>query len=380
MEERIRVLGRNAWWLIGITIVAAIVGFFGWTIRVVFPPLVLAGIIVFLANPIVTRLHRRGIPRVVGTAITYLGFLVGLTTLILLLSPLLANQFDQLSERLPEIQQDIEDQIDKYAARSSEQQEDWFIKIPSVDEIREQAGGDEQDLGEQVTTVRHAVVRVFHVGLIIFLGPVVAFYLLMDLPDVRQRCEELIPEGAKPRVLFLAHRLNQIVGGFFRGQLAVAFIVGCMVSAGLYAIRLPLWLVVGMIAGMFNIIPLIGPYIGAIPGIIVALATKDVKAAIGVAIVMVVAQQIDNHFITPFVMKRAVHLHPAAVVLSLLVFGTIGGFLGLLLAVPLTASCKVLGGHLWRRYVMGISIPGLDEPDGVGHDPPEEGGGLVITT
>jgi predicted PurR-regulated permease PerM len=193
----------------------------------------------------------------------------------------------------------------------------------------------------------------------------------MDLPNTRRRCEDLIPEGSKPRVLFLAHRLNQIVGGFFRGQLAVAFIVGCMVSAGLFAIRLPLWLVVGMIAGLFNIIPLIGPYIGAIPGIVVALATKDLKAAIGVAIVMVVAQQIDNHFITPFVMRRAVHLHPAAVVLALLTFGTLGGFFGLLLAVPLTATMKVLGGHLWRRYVMGVSVPGLDEPlPAAGPDPP----------
>jgi predicted PurR-regulated permease PerM len=195
----------------------------------------------------------------------------------------------------------------------------------------------------------------------------------MDLPDIRRRCEELIPEASKPRVLFLAHRLNQIVGGFFRGQLAVAFIVGCMVSAGLFAIRLPLWLVVGMIAGLFNIIPLIGPYIGAIPGVVVALATKDLKAAVGVVIVMVVAQQIDNHFITPFVMRRAVHLHPAAVVLALLGFGTLGGFFGLLLAVPLTATLKVIGGHLWRRYVMGVSVPGLDEPlPGAEPDPPPD--------
>ena len=312
-----------------------------------------------------------------GAAVTYLAFFISVALLGLLLSPLLANQFDQLSERLPEIRKDVEDQIDKYAERSSEEQEDWFIKIPSVKEIEDQTSGNDQDLGDQVTTVRHAVVRIFHIGLILILGPIVAFYLLMDLPDVRRRCEELIPEASKPRVLFLAHRLNQIVGGFFRGQLLVAFIVGCMVSAGLFAIRLPLWLVVGMIAGLFNIIPLIGPYIGAIPGIIVALATKDVKAAIGVAIVMVVAQQIDNHFITPFVMKRAVHLHPSAVVLALLVFGTLGGFFGLLLAVPLTATMKVVGGHLWRRYVLGISVPGLDEPDPSGNDPPDEG--VMIT-
>jgi predicted PurR-regulated permease PerM len=77
-------------------------------------------------------------------------------------------------------------------------------------------------------------------------------------------------------------------------------------------------------------------------------------------------------------MKRAVHLHPAAVVLALLVFGTLGGFFGLLLAVPLTATLKVLGGHLWRRYVMGISVPGLDEPDPSGNDPPEEG--VMVTS
>jgi predicted PurR-regulated permease PerM len=117
-----------------------------------------------------------------------------------------------------------------------------------------------------------------------------------------------------------------------------------------------------MIAGLFNIIPLIGPYIGAVPGIVIALTTRDLKTAIGVAIVMTVAQQIDNHLITPTVMRRAVHLHAAVVVLALLVFGTLGGFFGLLIAVPLTAVMKVVGGHLWRRYAMGVSVPGLDEP------------------
>jgi hypothetical protein len=96
--------------------------------------------------------------------------------------------------------------------------------------------------------------------------------------------------------------------------------------------------------------------------VVVALATKDVKAAIGVALVMAVVQQIDNHFITPTVMRRAVQLHPAAVMMALLAWGTIGGFFGLLLAVPLTASFKIVGGHLWRKWVVGISIPGLDEP------------------
>jgi hypothetical protein len=75
---------------------------------------------------------------------------------------------------------------------------------------------------------------------------------------------------------------------------------------------------------------------------------------------MVIAQQIDNHFISPVVMKRAVHLHPAAVMMALLIGGTLSGFFGLLIAVPLAAALKIVVGHVWRKYVLGMSVPGLD--------------------
>ena len=130
-----------------------------------------------------------------------------------------------------------------------------------------------------------------------------------------------------------------------------------MVSIGLAVLGLPFWLLIGMIAGLFNMIPLIGPYIGAVPGIIIALTAGDgMSQAIWVAIIMTAAQQIDNHFITPNVMQRAVKLHPAAVMLALLAGGTFGGFFGLLLAVPVAAVLKILMGHLWRTYVLGEPI------------------------
>lgn len=380
MEERIRTIGQTAWWLVGIVLIAGLIGYVGYIIRVVFPPLVLAGIIVFLANPIVALLQRRGWPRLLGTAATYLAFFVMIGLVGLIMFPLVKGQFDDLSERFPKARADVEAKIDEYHDKSVAN--DWIIKIPTVSEIQEEAGGgDQAKLADQVTTLRRIASRVFHVGLISILGPIVAFYLLIDLPDIRQKIELLIPEVSRARLTFIGHRLNLVIGGFFRGQLAVAFIVGVMVSIGLAAIGLPLWLIVGMIAGLFNIIPLIGPYIGAIPGILIALTTNGLGMAVGVAIVMVVAQQIDNHFITPSVMRRAVHIHAAVVVMSLLVFGTLGGFFGLLIAVPLTATLKVVGGHLWRRYALGVSIPGLDEPlppEGDDADGDGDGGGIII--
>ena len=87
-------------------------------------------------------------------------------------------------------------------------------------------GGGDKDLSSRVTSLRKLGTKVFHTGLIFVLGPIAAFYMLVDLPDIRRAVEGLIPDAHKPRILFLGHRLNQIVGGFFRGQLAVAFIVG----------------------------------------------------------------------------------------------------------------------------------------------------------
>jgi predicted PurR-regulated permease PerM len=133
-------------------------------------------------------------------------------------------------------------------------------------------------------------------------------------------------------------------------------VVGVMSSIGMFVIDLPFWLIVGMVAGLFNMIPLIGPWVGAVPGIIIALTTGGgVSKAVWVAIVMAIVQQIDNHFISPIVMQRAVKLHPAVVMLTLLAGGTLLGFFGLLLAVPAVAVLKIVFGHVWHRFV-------LDEP------------------
>lgn len=354
MWDHIRRAGSAAWAIVGLTAVLVILGLVAWWLRVIWPPLIFAGAIVFILNPVVTWLSERiDVRRSVATGLTYLGLIVALVGIGFALSPIIGSQASELSEQWPEIRADVEEQIDDWAARSEE--DDWFIKVPTVAEIEEQMNGTEEaDLGETLDTVREVGAKVFHVGIIFVLAPIIAFYLLVDLPHIRKVAEDLIPTRARPEVLLVGHRLNAAIGGFFRGQLMVAFIVGVMVSIPLAIIGLPFWIIVGMIAGLFNMIPLIGPWVGGVPGVLIALTAGDgMGQAIAVVAVMVGAQQIDNHFITPLVMRRAVHLHPAVVMLALLAGGTIGGFLGLLLAVPITAVLKILVGHLWRTWVLG---------------------------
>ncbi|HEX9994248.1 MAG TPA: AI-2E family transporter [Acidimicrobiales bacterium] len=369
MGDRIRQAGAVAWAVVGVVALLTVIGLVGWWLRVIFPPLVLAGAIVFLLNPIVTLLQRRGIPRVGGAAIAYLGIAGVLVGAGFLVSPLVADQADQLSEEWPQIRAKLERWVDDRA----EQSEDWAVQLPTWDELQDQLDSTDQNLSDQLDRAREIGSRVFHVLLIAVLGPIIAFYLLVDLPHLRDIAESLVPERARPEVHVVAHRLNRAIGGFFRGQLMVALIVGAMVSTGLAVLDLPLWLIIGMVAGLFNIVPLIGPWIGAIPGVVVALTTRDVGTAVWVVAIMGVAQQVDNHFITPQVMQRAVKLHPVAVMLALLAGGTIAGIGGLLLAVPVAAVVKIVVGHLWRTYVLGEPVEALagqwraaDEGDGGG--------------
>jgi predicted PurR-regulated permease PerM len=371
MGERIRAAGAVAWGVVGLAAVVALLFAVAWYFRVIFPPLFLAGAIVFILNPIVTYLQRRHIPRALGTGLSYLG-VVGITVLAgFLIAPLAQRQADDLADQWPELRADIEDQIDEWAEKS--QEDDWPIQIPSVADLEDQFSSNDQTFDEQLQTVREVGLRVFHVALIFILAPIIAFYLLVDLPHLRQVAESLVPERNRAEVQVVARRLNRAIGGFFRGQLVVALIVGTMVSIGLAILGLPFWLLVGMIAGIFNMIPLIGPYIGAIPGIVIALTTRDVGTAVWVVVIMVAAQQIDNHLITPNVMQRVVKLHPAAVMLALLAGGTIAGFLGLLLAVPTAAVLKILGSHLWRTYVLGEPIEEIAAED----EAEDAGGGVV---
>ncbi|MGK2930147.1 MAG: AI-2E family transporter [Acidimicrobiales bacterium] len=417
MFDRFSTAGRAAWSLLGVVAALAVVFWLGWQIRVVLPPLVLAGAIVFILNPIVTMLANRGVPRAGGTALTYVALVALLVLVGMLVTPLVQTQSEELADQWPELRADMEEWLDDVSDRSKEG--NWLVEIPNTDELRDQLGGDsrssrndefdrvvtraadaladndepviaadldrvaadarerfpgEAGIAEQLQTAREIGTRIFEVGLIFILAPIIAFYLLVDLPHIAAVTRSLLPERAKDQVLHVGHRLNHAIGGYFRGQLAVAVIVGAMVSVGLAILDLPFWLIVGMIAGLFNMVPLIGPWVGAVPGVAIALTTRDFSTALWVVAIMTIAQQIDNHFISPLVMQRTTSLHPAVVMLALLAGGTLGGFFGLILAVPVTATLKVVVGHLWRIYVLEQpfeEVVALTEPP-----PPHDAGAL----
>jgi predicted PurR-regulated permease PerM len=353
--DGLRRAGSLAYALVGVALAVAVVGYLAWVVRIIWPPLLLAAIIVFLLAPVVAFLQRRGVPRVLGVFLAYLAVLGPLALGVAAAVPVVQSQAVELGEEWPELRATIEGWIDGLS-ETLEGTPFAFDRQAVLD-----GGDDGPDVAE---TVRQAIAlgsSLLHALLVIVLAPIIAFYVLADLPRLGRVAHDLVPPGARAEVLHLSHRVSRAVGGFLRGQLAVATIVGVLISFGLWLIGLPFWLLVGAIAGASDLVPFIGPIVGAVPAIVIALSTGGITMALWVVVVMVVVQQLESHVISPLIMNRTVHIHPVTVILAVVLGGTLVGVFGMLVAVPVVAVLQILAGHVWRTHVLGQ--PFDEDPD-----------------
>ena len=347
--ERFVRIGIIAWCGIGVIILAYLMLRLMVYVNPVVPPLLIAIAVVYLLNPLVSALERRGVPRVAGAGIVYVLFLCIVALVISLLVPVVTRQVGQVIDHFPDYLADGQATIRRLAARFG--QEPNFRL--DAEQVREwlSAGENRQAVTRYLTGLRSVTNSVISGLIIIVLGPVMAFYLLVDLPRLRRGAMALIPPGRRDEIKGLMDRIGQAVGGFFRGQLLVALFVGVASSIGLWAIGLPFWLLVGMVAGIFNLVPLVGPFIGGGLAVIIALVSGEPLKAVWAALVLLAVQQIDNHLISPNVMGRTVQLHPVVVMLALLVGASFAGLFGMLVVVPLVAVAKIVFLYMWSKYV-----------------------------
>jgi predicted PurR-regulated permease PerM len=347
--ERFVRIGVAAWCGIGVIVLCYLLLRLMVYVNPVIPPLLIAVAVVYLLNPLVSALERRGVPRVAGAGVVYLLFLCIVALIVSLLVPVVARQVSQVVEHFPEYLADAQGFVRRVAARFG--QEPNFRL--DADQVRAwlTAEDNRQTVTRYLTGLRSVTTSLLS-GLIIFvIGPVMAFYLLVDLPRLERGAMALIPPGRREEIRGLMDRISQAVGGFFRGQLLVALFVGVASSIGLWAIGLPFWLLVGMVAGVFNLVPLVGPFIGGGLAVVIALISGQPLKAVWAALVLLVVQQIDNHLISPNVMGRTVQLHPVVVMLALLAGASFAGLFGMLVVVPLVAVAKIVFLFVWSKYV-----------------------------
>lgn len=356
--SRLTRLVVTIWGTIGALILSGFIVWIGGEVRIIWLPLVFATGIVVILNPVVTFLHRLRVPRVIGTVVAYLLSVVVLVGLGSALSVPVVQQFEELAERLPEIYEAIYNQVQSIANRLG-----LAISLPaSADHIMDWVRANWGGLADSLTAENADSISGFFWRLlggvaeavaVILLAPVLAFYLLVDLPRLRALLLSLTPRRRKEEVIYLIGAITSTVSRFARGQLLVASIVALLGSLVMWTLNLPFWLIVGVLSGVLNLIPFAGPVAGAALAFLMSLLVGKPFTGLIAILLFTAIQQFDNHVVTPMVQRTRVKLSAFTIVLSLVVGGSVAGFLGVLTAVPVVGLFRLLAGHFWRTRVLG---------------------------
>ncbi len=173
----------------------------------------------------------------------------------------------------------------------------------------------------------------------IILVPILAFYFLVDLPTLKHELLRFVPVSARQPVLLVAHRLDRILASYVRGQIILMVVAGVMVWAVLVLLGIPFPLLLGIVAGLTRAIPIIGPVLGAIPIVGLALL-QSVPLGVSVLVYFIVLQLVESKVVLPLVIGRQLGVHAATIILALLVGNALFGLVGMFLAAPVVASVK----------------------------------------
>jgi len=343
--------GLLAWSVIGLLILLYILyRFVLYPIRVIFPPLIVAIIVIYLLNPLVSRLHQRRIPRVWATLIIYVVFLAVVGVTLAYLISAVSHQVTDFVSGVPTLLVKAQKGLTSAFGRVG-----VHLDTNALVRALQPGGGSGASFLGRITSFTSGLV---HVAFVLVLGPLIAFYLLVDLPKIQRAAEAMIPASRRSEIRDLAGRIGVTLGGFFRGQLLVALVMGLTSMLGFYVVGLPFFALLGALTGLFALVPLIGTIIAAVPMLFVALTTSGRsggllhisggwKLALAGAIVLVLVQQLDQRLLSPRLLSRTARLNPVTVLLSLLVGGTLLGLWGMLLAVPTAAALKIVLLHVW---------------------------------
>ena len=307
----------------------------------------LAAVLAFaLSGPVDMLSHRLG-NRLLAIVAVY--FLVGLMLvggLTSIAGPFVSQATD-LAAALPQYASDLQ-------ARAPEVQTtlgQYGIQT-DIDQLKVQAVSAIQQGGSDV--LKNLVGTLGEVGgmiLDIVLALVISLYLLVDGPRFRERSLAIIPAQHRTKALFLQDNVSRVLGGYLRGQLTLALIIGVLAGVGTALLGLPYAVVLGVLAGLFELVPMFGPILSVVPAVLVALF-MPFPTVVWVLLFFLAIQQVENNVLAPRISGHAVGLHPLGAMFALLAGFQMAGLLGGLFAVPLAGVLWVLLGAAYRNVVV----------------------------
>lgn len=301
----------------------------------VFVPVLVGLLIAYLLHPIVQLLERRRVPRLMAVLLIYASFVLFIAIAVVNAIPIFTTQLVELSDDLPRLTEWYYKWMSEWEAHK------YFLPDSishGVDRVILQSHERvSHSVTELVNNARNTLGKLLAYAVV----PFIAFYLLKDMKELHQTCMLVVPPAYRKQVMVVLRDINESLGNYIHGQMMVALLVGVFAYLGYWWIDMPYPFVLASFVCLTNIIPYIGPLIGAAPAAVVAL-TISTKMLLLVLTVNLIIQVLEGNILSPNIVGRSLQLHPLLIIMALLAGEAIGGIIGLIVAVPILAVCKVV--------------------------------------
>lgn len=304
-----------------------------------FAPVLIAGFLYYILNPIVGLLMKTKMKRIWAVAIVLLLLVAALVWILLSVIPSLVQQISSLASNTPNFIRQVETWLAEVAQWSVFKDVDINKYFEQLDIsygtiIQQFLSGLSNSLGSIVGTIASATI-------VIITAPFILFYMLKDGEKLVPNIKRFFPEKRREQIVELLGQLNKTLANYISGQAIECLFVGTFTFLGYFAIGVDYAFLFGVIAGLTNLIPYLGPYLGLAPAFLVTVFNDPFKALLCCGVVLIV-QQLDGNIIYPNVIGKSLKIHPLTIIIVLLVAGNIAGLLGIFLGVPFYAICKTI--------------------------------------
>ncbi len=345
MGTRLRRYGSRflkVWGYIGIGIIALAVAYMFGHIWDALSVLLFGALMAFIYAPIVNALERRfRVPRLLGTFIGLIALFAAILVLVLLLVPPLTDQIASFIKAVPGyiagIQQGWNDMVAYFDTLDPKVRNQISSTLAELGKTAESWGGK---LASTVGSGLFAGVSNMVSGVVMFsMACVISFWLAKDFPRMEREFSTIVGPRVGEDYRIITSVFGRSLGGYLKGLVLTSSCTGFIAGMGFWFLGIPYSGLLGVITAVLNVIPYIGPWVGGALAFLVGITVGWIPAILSI-VVTVCAQQFTDTFISPKVMQSAVALHPALVIIALLGGGAVGGIVGMILAVPLTAAVK----------------------------------------
>lgn len=316
--------------------------------QTMFLPFLLAGVLFYLLRPVVNIMERFKIPRVVSILIIYIAGIGLVTFIVFLIGPTLQKQVMNLVDNAPMLFDEVRKLIISLEnnpwIQEQFQPSETFSIENLTENIADYLAAAFDFLGNNIAGFIGAVTSFV---LVIIVLPFILFFLLKDGDKAPDQVLRFLPEKQQVEGKRILSDMDSKLSSYIQGQLIVSLFVGTLMYISYLIIGVDYSLLLALFAMVTNVVPFVGPWIGTIPAVIVAVIDSWVTM-LWVIVAIVIVQQIESNLISPNVMGKKLKVHPLTIIVLILVAGRFGGLIGLILAVPLYAVTKVVVSHMYR--------------------------------